>query len=154
MNDERYTAVLAPRTIIRRWRGNRPRNPASALSPRTRGDEPVVQPPERRHIPWKLAFQISCKLTVKGVITSNRPACRFALQVFGRAHQSLHARCTGFDLASGRDIGRIWRLAERLEYGMVGINTGLISTEVVPFGGMKQSGIWKDLMMGLFCRKG
>ena len=36
-----------------------------------------------------------------------------------------------------RDIGRVWRVAERLESGMVGINTGLISTEVAPFGGLK-----------------
>lgn len=43
-----------------------------------------------------------------------------------------------------RDIGRIWRVAEALEYGMVGINTGLISTEVAPFGGMKQSGIGRE----------
>ncbi len=40
-----------------------------------------------------------------------------------------------------RDIGRVWRVAEALEYGMVGINTGLISTEVAPFGGVKQSGL-------------
>ena len=40
-----------------------------------------------------------------------------------------------------RDVGRIWRLSEGLEYGMVGINTGMISTEVAPFGGIKESGI-------------
>jgi succinate-semialdehyde dehydrogenase/glutarate-semialdehyde dehydrogenase len=54
---------------------------------------------------------------------------------------------TEFGLASyfySRDIGRIWRVADDLEYGMVGINTGLISTEVVPFGGMKQSGIGRE----------
>jgi succinate-semialdehyde dehydrogenase / glutarate-semialdehyde dehydrogenase len=54
---------------------------------------------------------------------------------------------TEFGLASyfySRDIGRIWRVAENLEYGMVGINTGLISTEVVPFGGLKQSGIGRE----------
>ncbi len=54
---------------------------------------------------------------------------------------------TEFGLASyfySRDIGRIWRVAEDLEYGMVGINTGLISTEVVPFGGMKQSGLGRE----------
>ena len=39
------------------------------------------------------------------------------------------------------DLSRVWRVAEALEYGMVGINTGLISTEVAPFGGVKQSGI-------------
>ena len=43
-----------------------------------------------------------------------------------------------------RDIGRIWRVAEGLEYGMVGINEGIISTEVAPFGGVKQSGIGRE----------
>jgi succinate-semialdehyde dehydrogenase/glutarate-semialdehyde dehydrogenase len=43
-----------------------------------------------------------------------------------------------------RDMGRIFRVAESLEYGMVGINTGLISTEVAPFGGVKQSGIGRE----------
>jgi len=54
---------------------------------------------------------------------------------------------TEFGLASyffSRDIGRIWRVAEGLEYGMVGINTGLISTEVAPFGGVKQSGLGRE----------
>jgi len=44
----------------------------------------------------------------------------------------------------GRDIGRIWRVAEALEYGIVGINTGLISTEVAPFGGVKESGLGRE----------
>ena len=44
----------------------------------------------------------------------------------------------------GRDIGRVWRVAEALEYGIVGINTGLISTEVAPFGGVKESGIGRE----------
>ncbi|HEY6004176.1 MAG TPA: NADP-dependent succinate-semialdehyde dehydrogenase [Anaeromyxobacter sp.] len=43
-----------------------------------------------------------------------------------------------------RDLGRAWRVAEALEYGIVGINTGLISTEVAPFGGMKQSGTGRE----------
>jgi succinate-semialdehyde dehydrogenase / glutarate-semialdehyde dehydrogenase len=43
-----------------------------------------------------------------------------------------------------RDIGRIWRMSEGLEYGILGINTGLISTAVAPFGGMKQSGIGRE----------
>ncbi len=57
------------------------------------------------------------------------------------------ANDTEFGLASyfySRDIRRIWRTAEALEYGMVGINTGLISTEVAPFGGMKESGIGRE----------
>jgi succinate-semialdehyde dehydrogenase / glutarate-semialdehyde dehydrogenase len=44
----------------------------------------------------------------------------------------------------GRDIARVWRVAEALEYGMVGINTGMISTEVAPFGGMKESGLGRE----------
>jgi len=43
-----------------------------------------------------------------------------------------------------RDMGRIWRLAEALEYGIHGINTGFISSEVVPFGGVKESGIGRE----------
>lgn len=57
------------------------------------------------------------------------------------------ANDTPFGLASyfyARDIGRIWRVAEGLEYGIVGINEGLISNEVAPFGGMKQSGIGRE----------
>ena len=53
------------------------------------------------------------------------------------------ANDTEFGLASyfyARDIAQVYRVAEALEYGMVGINTGLISTEVAPFGGIKQSG--------------
>ena len=52
-----------------------------------------------------------------------------------------------FGLASyfySRDIGRIWKVAEALEYGMVGVNTGLISNEVAPFGGVKQSGLGRE----------
>jgi succinate-semialdehyde dehydrogenase/glutarate-semialdehyde dehydrogenase len=54
---------------------------------------------------------------------------------------------TEFGLAAyfyGRDIGRVWRVAEALEYGMVGINTGAISNEVAPFGGIKQSGLGRE----------
>ena len=57
------------------------------------------------------------------------------------------ANDTEFGLASyffSRDIGRIWRVSEALEYGMVGINTGIMSTEVAPFGGMKESGIGRE----------
>ncbi|MBV8034862.1 NAD-dependent succinate-semialdehyde dehydrogenase [Roseateles sp.] len=57
------------------------------------------------------------------------------------------ANSTEFGLASyfySRDIGRIFRVGEALEYGMVGINTGLISTAEVPFGGVKQSGLGRE----------
>lgn len=43
-----------------------------------------------------------------------------------------------------RDLGRSWRVSEALEYGIVGINTGIISTEIAPFGGMKESGIGRE----------
>ena len=57
------------------------------------------------------------------------------------------ANDTEFGLASylySRDIGRVWRIAEGLESGMVGVNTGLISNEVAPFGGVKQSGLGRE----------
>ena len=57
------------------------------------------------------------------------------------------ANNTQYGLAAyfyGRDVSRIWRVAEALEYAMVGINTGLISTEVAPFGGMKESGLGRE----------
>jgi len=57
------------------------------------------------------------------------------------------ANDTEFGLAAyfyARDIGRVWRVAEGLESGMVGINTGLISTEVAPFGGVKESGLGRE----------
>jgi succinate-semialdehyde dehydrogenase/glutarate-semialdehyde dehydrogenase len=57
------------------------------------------------------------------------------------------ANDTEFGLASyfyTRDIGRVWRVGEGLEYGMVGINTGLLSNEMAPFGGVKQSGVGRE----------
>ena len=57
------------------------------------------------------------------------------------------ANATEFGLAAyfyTRDIGRVYRVAEALEYGIVGINEGIISTEVAPFGGMKESGIGRE----------
>lgn len=57
------------------------------------------------------------------------------------------ANDTEFGLASyfyARDLRRVWRVSERLEYGMVGVNTGLISNEVAPFGGVKQSGVGRE----------
>ncbi len=57
------------------------------------------------------------------------------------------ANDTEFGLASyfyARDLGRVWRVAEQLEYGMVGVNTGMISNEVAPFGGVKQSGLGRE----------
>ena len=57
------------------------------------------------------------------------------------------ANDTPFGLASyfySRDIGRVWRIAEALEYGLVGVNAGIISTEVAPFGGFKESGLGRE----------
>ena len=57
------------------------------------------------------------------------------------------ANDTEFGLAAyfySRDIGRIWRVAEGLEYGIVGINEGIISSEVAPFGGVKESGTGRE----------
>ena len=73
----------------------------------------------------------------------------------GRGHHALPRRAGGdragerhaFGLAAyfySRDIGRIWRVAEGLETGIVGINTGFISNEVAPFGGVKESGIGRE----------
>lgn len=57
------------------------------------------------------------------------------------------ANSTVYGLAAyfyGRDVGRIFRVAEALEYGMVGVNTGILGTAIAPFGGMKQSGIGRE----------
>jgi succinate-semialdehyde dehydrogenase/glutarate-semialdehyde dehydrogenase len=57
------------------------------------------------------------------------------------------ANATEYGLAGyfyARDLGRVWRVAEALEYGMVGVNVGLIANEVAPFGGVKQSGIGRE----------
>ncbi|MEQ8349719.1 MAG: NADP-dependent succinate-semialdehyde dehydrogenase [Sneathiellaceae bacterium] len=67
---------------------------------------------------------------------------------FDREEEAVQAaNDTEFGLASyfySRDMGRIWRVAEGLEYGIVGINTGIISTEVAPFGGVKESGLGRE----------
>ena len=57
------------------------------------------------------------------------------------------ANDTPFGLAAyfyTTDLGRAWRVSEGLEYGMVGVNEGLLSTEVAPFGGMKESGLGRE----------
>jgi succinate-semialdehyde dehydrogenase / glutarate-semialdehyde dehydrogenase len=62
--------------------------------------------------------------------------------------EAVHAaNDTPYGLAAyfySRDVGRVWRVSEALEYGIVGINTGFISTEVAPFGGMKESGMGRE----------
>ncbi len=59
----------------------------------------------------------------------------------------VQANATQFGLAAyfyARDIGRVWRVAEALEFGIVGINEGVISTELAPFGGVKESGLGRE----------
>jgi succinate-semialdehyde dehydrogenase/glutarate-semialdehyde dehydrogenase len=67
---------------------------------------------------------------------------------FGTEAEAIRmANDTEYGLASyfySRDVNRCWRVAEALEYGMVGINEGLISTEVAPFGGIKASGFGRE----------
>ncbi len=71
-----------------------------------------------------------------------------ALMRFGDEAEAIAmANDTPYGLAGyfySRDVGRVWRVAEALEYGIVGINEGIISTEVAPFGGMKESGIGRE----------
>lgn len=92
------------------------------------------------------------------ILTGITPAMRVATEeTFGplaplfRFSSEAEAIClandTEFGLASyfySRDLGRVWRVAEAIEAGMVGINTGLISTEVAPFGGVKESGLGRE----------
>ena len=56
-------------------------------------------------------------------------------------------KCTIIQLASyfyAKDLSRVYKVAEELEYGIVGVNTGIISTELAPFGGVKQSGLGRE----------
>jgi len=92
------------------------------------------------------------------VIENATPAMEFAREeIFGpvaalyrfkdEAEAIAMANDTEYGLAAyfyACDIGRIWRVAEALEYGIIGINEGIISTEVAPFGGMKESGIGRE----------
>ncbi|HEU5282616.1 MAG TPA: NADP-dependent succinate-semialdehyde dehydrogenase [Burkholderiales bacterium] len=85
----------------------------------------------------------SMKVTREETFGPVAPLFRFATEEQGIAM----ANDTEFGLASyfyARDIGRIWRVGEGLESGIVGVNTGIISTEVAPFGGVKQSGIGRE----------
>jgi len=71
------------------------------------------------------------------------PVVRFTSddEVVRLANDSIYGLAAYF---YSRDIGRVWRVAEQLEYGIVGINSGMISNEVAPFGGVKQSGIGRE----------
>jgi succinate-semialdehyde dehydrogenase / glutarate-semialdehyde dehydrogenase len=105
----------------------------------------------KRHAAGRLFFEPT---VVEGVTASMRFATE---ETFGpvaplfRFHDEREAieaaNATESGLAAyfySRDIGRIWRVSAALEYGMVGINTGLISNEVAPFGGIKQSGLGRE----------
>jgi succinate-semialdehyde dehydrogenase/glutarate-semialdehyde dehydrogenase len=92
-----------------------------------------------------LLTEVSTKMKVTKEETFGpvAPLFRFKTEQEGVAM----ANDTEFGLASyfyARDVGRIWRVGEGLESGMVGINTGLISNEVAPFGGVKESGIGRE----------
>ncbi|MBV9273255.1 MAG: NAD-dependent succinate-semialdehyde dehydrogenase [Verrucomicrobia bacterium] len=105
----------------------------------------------RPHSSGKLFFEPT-------VVTKAKPAMRFFQEeIFGpvaplyafedEAEAVQLANSTPYGLAGyfyGRDIGRIWRVAEALEFGMVGVNTGLISNVMAPFGGIKESGYGRE----------
>ncbi|MEM1214347.1 MAG: NAD-dependent succinate-semialdehyde dehydrogenase [Bacteroidota bacterium] len=91
------------------------------------------------------------------ITNASRDMMAFQQEIFGPVAPVLEfrteeevvemANSTDYGLASyfyGRDYARIWRVAEALEYGMVGINTGMISTAVAPFGGVKESGMGRE----------
>ena len=85
----------------------------------------------------------SMKVTREETFGPVAPLFRFNTEEEGVAM----ANDSEFGLAAyfyARDVGRIWRVGEAIESGMVGVNTGLISNEVAPFGGVKQSGIGRE----------
>ena len=71
------------------------------------------------------------------------PLFRFETEAEAVQHGQRHRVRPGRYLYT-RDLARAWRCAEALEYGIVGLNTGIISTEVAPFGGVKQSGFGRE----------
>jgi succinate-semialdehyde dehydrogenase/glutarate-semialdehyde dehydrogenase len=105
----------------------------------------------RRHTLGRTFFEptVLANVTTKMLITREEtfgpvaPVYRFR----DEADVVEQANATEYGLAAyfyARDLGRVFRVAEALEYGMVGINTGLIATEVAPFGGVKESGIGRE----------
>ena len=105
----------------------------------------------RRHRLGGTFYEVTVLTDVTGDMRISReeifgpvaPVYRFSTE----AEAVALANDTPYGLASyfyARDVGRIWRVSEGLEYGMIGVNTGLISTEVHPFGGMKESGIGRE----------
>jgi len=87
----------------------------------------------------------SDEMTIAGEETFGPVAALFRFH--DEAEAIARANATEFGLSAyfySRDIGRVWRVAEALESGIVGVNEGLISTEVAPFGGVKQSGLGRE----------
>ena len=86
--------------------------------------------------------------------TIDKPLAKWSIYLFIASRQFSSdeevikmANDTPFGLASyfySRDIGRIWRVAEALEYGMVGVNTGMTTKAEIPFGGIKESGLGRE----------
>ena len=109
-------------------------------------------PTKREAVEWAARRKVEMLAIASGrageVRTLEQAMQRYALGISPlkrgeRAEVVRLANDTEFGLAAyffARDVGQVFRVAEALEYGMVGINTGLISTEVAPFGGIKQSG--------------
>ena len=123
------------------WPRSRPRSPtpwpgAPGCSPA--GDGTPSAGPSSAHRPGRTSPGDARR--PRGDLRPGRPArSRFDTE----AEAIALANDTESGLAAyfySRDLGRVWRVAEALEYGMVGVNTGVISTEVAPFGGVKQSG--------------
>jgi succinate-semialdehyde dehydrogenase / glutarate-semialdehyde dehydrogenase len=105
----------------------------------------------RRHALGRTFFEptVLANVTTRMLITREEvfgpvaPVYRFA----DEADVIAQANATEYGLAAyfyARDLGRVFRVAEALEYGIVGVNTGIISTEVAPFGGVKESGIGRE----------
>ncbi|HHK75282.1 MAG TPA: NAD-dependent succinate-semialdehyde dehydrogenase [Rhizobiales bacterium] len=105
----------------------------------------------RRHELGGMFYEptILCDVTTDMLVTREEtfgplaPLYRFTEE----AQAIAMANDTPFGLAAyfySRDIGRVWRVAEALEYGIIGINEGIISTEVAPFGGVKESGLGRE----------
>jgi succinate-semialdehyde dehydrogenase/glutarate-semialdehyde dehydrogenase len=108
------------------------------------GGKRIGEPGSRYYEPTVLANATSDMLCAREeTFGPVAPVFRFKTE----AEAIAAANATEFGLASyfySRDIGRIFRVGEALEYGMVGVNTGLISTAEVPFGGVKQSGLGRE----------
>lgn len=108
----------------------------------TGGKQPDIEGPY--YLPTVLANASSeMKLAKEETFGPVAPLFRFQddEDVLKQANDTIYGLAAYF---YSRDIGRVWRVAQQLEYGMVGINTGIISNSVAPFGGVKQSGLGRE----------